>query len=324
MRRLKKKTAKVLAVMMAAAITFTSIPAAGLGPITARAEITGEQTLGENLIKNGDFSEGTANWGSNQNASTIAVTDGKLVLNANGLGADWMPGFFQEGLPLKAGSKYRISFDVQSSIDRSITVGFDAPRMYAQDIELKADESKTVSWDIGALSENEGSANQKLYFYLGMLHGETDYPQPHTISFDNVSIREIVEGEREDIDDSEKTDDDNTDTSKALVFDDLTIETYRSQDDGGWAGDSNVTFSYDGTIATISADDFGRELWGVQWKLSGIESETENNVFAFDVVSTVDKEIGFKNENNGANPVETITLTAGETTHDECEVAERT
>ena len=43
MRRLKKKTAKVLAVMMAAAITFTSLPAAGLGPITARAEITGEQ-----------------------------------------------------------------------------------------------------------------------------------------------------------------------------------------------------------------------------------------------------------------------------------------
>ena len=324
MRRLKKKTAKVLAVMMAAAITFTSLPAAGLGPITARAEITGEQTLGENLIKNGDFSEGTANWGSNQNASTIAVTDGKLVLNANGLGADWMPGFFQEGLPLKAGSKYRISFDVQSSIDRSITVGFDAPRMYAQDIELKADESKTVSWDIGALSENEGSANQKLYFYLGMLHGETDYPQPHTISFDNVSIREIIEGESGDIDNSEKTDDDNTDTSKALVFDDLTIETYRSQDDGGWAGDSNVTFSYDGTTATISADDFGRELWGVQWKLSGIESETENNVFAFDVVSTVDKEIGFKNENNGANPVETITLKAGETTHYKCEVAEKT
>lgn len=278
----------------------------------------------DSLIKNGDFSDGLANWGNNQGSSTIAVTDGKLVLNANGLGADWMPGFFQDGIVLKAGSKYRVSFDVVSDMDRSITVGFDAPRMYMQDIELKANEAKTVTYEIGALAENEASSNQKFYFYLGMLHSETNYPEAHTIIFDNVSICEIT-GNAPEVggDDTGNNSGDEEETvGGPLVFEKLTTSLYRSQDDGGWAGDSNVVANYDGTTATFTADNFGWELWGVQWKLSGITSKTENNVFAFDVVSTVDKEIGFKNDNNGANPVNTIILKAGEVKHCEFEVAE--
>lgn len=196
MRRRKTMAARVLAAIMAATMVVTATPT-GLGTVTAFALETSQETLGENLIKNGDFSEGMSDWGSNQNASTITTTDGKLVLNAKGLGADWMPGFFQEGIVLNAGSRYRISFDVKSSIDRSITVGFDAPRMYTQDVELKADEEETVSFDTGILAENEASTNQKLYFYLGMLHSETDYSEEHTITFDNVSICEIMEDEGE-------------------------------------------------------------------------------------------------------------------------------
>lgn len=315
MRRLKNKAVRVLAAVMAAAVTFTNLPVSGWGSVAVMAEEVNEQTFGENLIKNGDFSENLTNWGSNQNASTITTTDGKLVLSANGLGADWMPGFFQDGIALKAGSKYRVSFDVVSDMDRSITVGFDAPRMYMHDIELKANEGKTVTYDIGALAENEASSNQKLYFYLGMLHSETDYLEAHTIAFDNISICEIIENVLEE-DNGDNAGNDNLEDKEpvekegALVFEELDTDTYRAELDTNWAGDKNVSFDYDGTTATISADSFGWNRWGVQWKILNLTSSEENNIFSFDVVSTIDKNIVYKNENAGVE--ETIALKAGE------------
>ncbi|MBQ8278608.1 MAG: carbohydrate binding domain-containing protein [Roseburia sp.] len=332
MRRIKNKAVRALAVMMAATMVFTSLPMSGLGTVTVLAENVSEETMGENLLKNADFSEGSANWGTNYNASTFSFDDGKAVLNANGLGDDWMPGLFQEGIVLKAGSKYRISFDIESSINRSVTVGFDAPRMAMQDVELTAGESKHVSYDTDILAENQASTNQKYYFYLGMFQHVTDYPDAHTITIDNVSICEIMEGtsgtEDEDVtDNNEGTTDENTGDNSgneevavegALVFENLNTTTYRSQDDGSWAGDSNVTFTYEGTTATISADSFGWNAWGVQWAIKDLTSTSDSNVFAFDVVSTIDKSFNYKNENTGE--METITLTAGETVHIERDV----
>jgi len=100
-----------------------------------------------------------------------------------------------------------------------------------------------------------------------------------------------------------------------INFEELEMKTYRSQDDGGWGGDSNVQFSFDKTTATISADSFGNPAsWGVQWAtIAKLESPVENNVFEFDVVSTTDKSFVYKNENTQAT--ETIELKAGETAH---------
>ena len=100
-----------------------------------------------------------------------------------------------------------------------------------------------------------------------------------------------------------------------INFEELTMKTYRSQDDGGWGGDSNVQFAFDTTTATISADSFGNPAsWAVQWAtIAKLESPVDNNVFEFDVVSTTNKSIVFKNENTQAT--ETIELMAGETAH---------
>ncbi|MBD5450260.1 MAG: family 16 glycosylhydrolase [Lachnospiraceae bacterium] len=99
-----------------------------------------------------------------------------------------------------------------------------------------------------------------------------------------------------------------------INFEEIEMETYRSQNDGGWGGDSNVEWAYDKTVATITADGFGNPAsWAVQWAYKKLESTVDNNVFEFDVVSTVDKSIIFKDENTGNTT--TLELKAGETTH---------
>lgn len=101
-----------------------------------------------------------------------------------------------------------------------------------------------------------------------------------------------------------------------IDFEELTsdqLETYFSQNDGGWGGDAGASITYTGTKAVASATNFGWGPWAVQWKLKGLTSNVTNNVFAFDVVSTNDKKFLVKNETTGAT--ETIELKAGVTTH---------
>ena len=97
-----------------------------------------------------------------------------------------------------------------------------------------------------------------------------------------------------------------------INFEEITMTTYRGQDNG-WGGDSNVQWAYDKTVATITADSFGWEAWAVQWATKDLVSPVDNNVFEFDVVSTIDKSIIFKDENTAKTT--TLELTAGETTH---------
>lgn len=98
------------------------------------------------------------------------------------------------------------------------------------------------------------------------------------------------------------------------------IETYSSsQSDGGWGGDSNVQFDFEGSVATVSADSFGSNTWAVQLKVNDMTSDSEENIFEFDVLSDIDKTILYKNENT--QQIQTITLEAGKVTHFVEEVA---
>jgi len=80
------------------------------------------------------------------------------------------------------------------------------------------------------------------------------------------------------------------DLQNNIVFDE-----YKAEDNGNWAGDKNVKFAYNDTVATISADSFGWNAWGVQWK-AALESTKDKNTLEFDVLSTEDKTIIFKDE----------------------------
>lgn len=196
MRRRRTMAARVFAAIMAATMILSSAPAGIFSTVTVYADqLDAQVKLGENLLQNGDFSEGSSYWGTNGGGISFENGKAEISVAENSLGADWMPGVFQEGFEIKAGSKYQISFDIISSIDRSITVGFDSPRAALQDIALTAGESRHVSYETGEIAVGENSTNQKLYFYLGMLHSETNYTDAHTIEIDNVSICEIMDDE---------------------------------------------------------------------------------------------------------------------------------
>lgn len=209
-RRKKKFATRIFAVTVAAAMTFSNVPITGFGTVKVMAEEV-TQTLGENLIKNGDFSEELTAWGdANKGNSTISFEEGKFVLTIHdgAAGDDWMPGIFQEGIEIKEGSKYQIDFDIISAIDRKITVGFDAPRCNMKDVTLIAGEEQHVSYETEVISAGEASGNQKFYFYLGAYKNGAEtvsYPGANVITLDNVSIREVFTGTEEAPEDSNES-----------------------------------------------------------------------------------------------------------------------
>ena len=173
-------------------------------------------------------------------------------------------------------------------------------------VTAKADGTKTAEVDVA-----DGTGAILYYFNAGAGHARPDYE--HIIVIDNGT-----EGGSTEEGGVVSGDDDTEAVAGAIEFDKVSTEFYRSQDDGSWAGDVNATISYDGTKAVVSADSFGWNAWGIQWKLKGLTSEAENNVYAFDVVSSINKSINVKNETSGV--METITLKAGEKYHYETAV----
>lgn len=132
--------------------------------ITAAGTTTGTPVEVEgNLLKNGILTDDT-NWGYN---GTVEIKDNKAVATHDG-GADWMPGLFQEGVNLKAGSTYQVSYKVLTEIDRKILTGFDTGRHSMNTAEVKAGELTTVTYEFTASAD---AANQKFYIYMGNIDG---------------------------------------------------------------------------------------------------------------------------------------------------------
>ncbi len=98
-----------------------------------------------------------------------------------------------------------------------------------------------------------------------------------------------------------------------LEMNKLICTTYRSQDNGSWAGDSNAEFTFNKDCVVVKADNFGWNSWGLQWAISDLVSSADENTFEFDVVSSVDKDIVFKNEIT--NEMHTISLKANQPAH---------
>lgn len=85
------------------------------------------EEIGENLLTNGDFSDGTNGWDINTNAdqmATTVVTDGGIVFQVKNPGEnDWDVQLNQNGFTLEKGCKYRVKFKVTSTKARTIKLG---------------------------------------------------------------------------------------------------------------------------------------------------------------------------------------------------------
>jgi Beta-glucanase/Beta-glucan synthetase len=155
-----------------------------------------------NLVMNGSFTNGIANWESWKGAddySSISVEDekAKIQINYNG-GLDpqwkvpytWSTQFMQSGIKLKAGKTYELSFKAQSSADRPILVeltGYNNNQqvaffitgdeaVYSKVLKPTADLTLTVKYLLG-----------------NVINGDQVTPDgEHTIYIDEIAVREKV------------------------------------------------------------------------------------------------------------------------------------
>lgn len=104
-----------------------------------------------------------------------------------------------------------------------------------------------------------------------------------------------------------------SETESYVNFETGTASTYRSENDGGWGGDQNVTFDFSGNTATITGDRFGGSAWAVQWGLKELTATSEDNALAFDITSERDGILKYKLITDEG--MTDIPLVAGETKH---------
>lgn len=187
---MKKVLALVLAASMLAGIGYTNT-----GVIKAYADEvvtveSGDAKL-ENLIKNGDFSDGLTKWGTYTESGgdfDLSCEDGELKAKISSVG-EVAHGVqvSQNNFPLYKGGKYRLTFDISSTIERYIYYcvqmnGGDYHAYFGDQATIGPDK-KTISVEF-TMNEDTDLA-PSLGFNMGNLSGELE---EHTVTIDNVSL----------------------------------------------------------------------------------------------------------------------------------------
>ncbi|ADU28972.1 family 16 glycosylhydrolase [Evansella cellulosilytica] len=154
-----------------------------------------------NMIKNGDFSNGTEHWGTwdgEGGVSTFTVENEvaeMYIQNIAGMHPEWgvpiswSTQLFQEGIQLEGGKVYELSFTSWSTIDRPIVVEFDGLPGRPSSIFHLSNEAETFKHEF----ELQQSAQMDFKFLLGyVVDGDVDTNNtPHRVYFDNIVLKEV-------------------------------------------------------------------------------------------------------------------------------------
>ncbi|MDE7131262.1 MAG: carbohydrate binding domain-containing protein [Lachnospiraceae bacterium] len=238
---------------------------------------TGEDPViqvGDDLIKNGDFSNDKENWVENPacegGEATFNVTDGKAVFNITNVGTQsYSVQLKQEGLKLEKDAEYKVSFDIKSSIARNVIYKFQEDQSWTDynvnDLSLSANEEVKVEKTITV----DKATSKKILFLIAMgkMDGE-EISGEHTIEIDNVSVVKVSEAGGDTPDDP--TIEIGTDLIKNGKF---------AQGKADW---SDYIHTADGAEATTTFADnkaryeitnAGTEDWNVQLKQESLNME---------------------------------------------------
>ena len=169
---------------------------------TVKPPVKGEDPA-EPLIRNGSFADGENEWSdyyqdtANANVTRKIKEDdaGKwLRYEITNAGTElWHVVLKQENLDMEKGTRYKVSFNIVSSIDRNVKAEFQdstfQPRAATELIELHANKLKTVSRIVTV----EGDFTGKLAFQLSLgKFAETN--TPHAIEITNINVIKVEEG----------------------------------------------------------------------------------------------------------------------------------
>ena len=127
-------------------------------------------TPAANLVRNGEFSQGGANWSIWGSGVTYHTNNELCLYYAQPLPNFWDAGVDQSGLPLTQGKRYRLRVQLwsqQSATIKAIVGQGQAPwtNYWNQVISLPADQVKVYSYDF--TMTNATDANSGLFFHVG-------------------------------------------------------------------------------------------------------------------------------------------------------------
>jgi len=146
---------------------------------------TAVDTTGE-LVRNGNFSQGSSEWSLNQLSGGVAtgsVQNGVYELQvSNGGSTSWALSLVQGEIYLQAGRRYTLSFDASASASGKVDVGAGMSvepftTQFLQSVQLSS-TMKRYSYTFTAASDDP---HARLFFDLGQ-------NSPQKISIDNVSL----------------------------------------------------------------------------------------------------------------------------------------
>ena len=169
----------------------------GESPVEPDTPVTPEQpeaNLGEELVTNGDFTNGQDNWEVFRQVNEYAdvtFADGVVTFDVKNVGdADYHVQLKHAGISLKQGSTYQVSFDIKSSEARTVRMAILDPSYNwygGTDVALEKDVVKNVSFQMVSKATHE---NLTYVLSMGKL---ADMENPlSVITVDNVSIREVL------------------------------------------------------------------------------------------------------------------------------------
>ena len=184
---MRRKVAFLLAgIMVAGSITAT--------PISRQVKVSAAvQEENVNLVPNGNFDEVSDSWngwGNDGGEATIEQKDGKLVCDIQNVGTvAWsVQACCNSGFGLYQGGKYRLSFDISSTVGRKLAYGIQMNggdySAYVNDTITVDEETQSVSIDFTMTKETDLAP--ALFFNLGNYDEELD---AHTVTIDNVDLQ---------------------------------------------------------------------------------------------------------------------------------------
>lgn len=207
MRTFKKYFALFMAVILSVSCVSCAKTADINTETTTVADNVNDETVNtadiENLLVNGDFSDGLTGWQTavnNGGALELNVVDGEAVADISSLGnAEDDVQIFCEGFALERNGVYEISFDLNSDISRKIDIriqqnGGSNRQYYDKHLDVKAG-AKKYSFKFSMKSKSDNAP--RMYFNLGLPKADADI-KTNTITLDNVvlsliEMRDIID-----------------------------------------------------------------------------------------------------------------------------------
>lgn len=295
MHNMKRRIAFLLAGIMIAG-SLTAVPVVK----TTTAAAAAKQEENVNLMPNGNFDTVSDNWGSyttDGGKATVEQKNGALITDIKSVGKleYSVQASCGSGFGLYKGGKYRLSFDVNSSIARQIKYciqmnGGDYHAYVGEQISIDS-TTKTVSVEF-TMTEDTDLA-PALCFNMG-LYNEEDLEE-HVVTIDNVDL-ELVDGSG--IETSVKKQEENVNLMPGGTFDEEDSHWGSYTTDGGKA-DIGVK---DGAL-TADIFSVGTLNYSVQASCGSGFALYQNGKYrlSFDISSTAARKLEYGIQMNGGD-----------------------